>query len=99
MKSKKKIKRKIKRHITTKKSKQKLQVPKVGDKVKITIKYAGKYSGKTATGIVKLVLTKKKYHSRGHKVLLSSGKIGRVTEILKTDKSTKKKCSNCGKKY
>jgi uncharacterized repeat protein (TIGR03833 family) len=47
----------------------------VGDKVKIAIK---PYKGKTVKGIVKKVLTKKKYHSRGHKVLLENGEVGRV---------------------
>lgn len=49
--------------------------PKVGDFVIISIK---PYRGKTVSGIVKKVLTKRKYHSRGHKVLLESGEIGRV---------------------
>jgi uncharacterized repeat protein (TIGR03833 family) len=54
-------------------------IPKVGNKVKIAIK---PYKGKTAIGKVKRVLTKKKYHSRGHKVMLNSDEVGRVLEIL-----------------
>lgn len=54
--------------------------PKVGDKVKIAIK---PYKGRTEIGIVKNVLTKRKFHSRGHKVRLQSGTIGRVVRIIK----------------
>ena len=53
--------------------------PSVGNKVKIAIK---PYKGKTSIGIVKKVLTKKKYHSKGHKVMLTSGIIGRITQIF-----------------
>ena len=53
--------------------------PEVGNKVEIAIK---PYKGKTAIGIVKKVLTKKKYHSRGHKVMLNSDKVGRVIRII-----------------
>jgi small subunit ribosomal protein S1 len=55
------------------------QIPKIGNKVKIAIK---PYKGKSAIGKVKRVLTKKKYHSRGHKVMLNSDEIGRVIDIL-----------------
>ena len=45
-----------------------IQLPKKGDKVEIIIKpYKSKI---TKVGIIKDVLTKKKYHSRGHKVRL-----------------------------
>ena len=54
-------------------------IPKVGNKVKIAIK---PYKGKTAIGKVKRVLTKKKYHSRGHKVMLTSDEVGRILLIL-----------------
>ena len=55
--------------------------PKVGDHIIIIIKpYANNVKVK---GIVKRVLTKKKYHSRGHKVELKDGTIGRTIEILK----------------
>lgn len=50
-------------------SKKKLDIPKIGDTVEIAIK---PYKGKTEKGVVKKVLTKKKYHSRGHKVMLES---------------------------
>ena len=50
--------------------------PSVGDRVKIIVKpYREK---KYITGIVKQVLTKKKTHSRGHKVRLVNGKVGRI---------------------
>ena len=73
-KSKKQSKKKSKKNKKQKKKKPP-PMPKIGDKVKIAIK---PYKGKTATGIVKKVLTKVKYHTRGHKVLLESGEIGRV---------------------
>ena len=77
----------------TKKIKQ--NIPKIGNKVTISIK---PYKGKTEKGIVKKVLTKKKYHSRGHKVMLESGTIGRITTIDNISKN-KKICKNCGKHY
>lgn len=39
-------------------------------------------SGKTTEGIVKDLLTSAAYHSRGIKVRLQDGQIGRVVEIL-----------------
>ena len=63
--------------------------PKVGDKVKIAIK---PYKGRTEIGIVKNVLTKRKFHSRGHKVRLQSGTIGdsfvTLTSLLRRDAFT-----------
>jgi uncharacterized repeat protein (TIGR03833 family) len=59
------------------------QIPllKKGDKVEIIIKpYKSKI---TKVGIIKDVLTKKKYHSRGHKVRLEDGTIGRIVKKLK----------------
>ena len=53
---------------------------KKGDKVKIIIKPYKR--GITEIGIVKNVLTKKKFHSRGHKVRLESGTIGRLVKKL-----------------
>lgn len=50
--------------------------PKKGDKVKIIIKPYNKKI--TKIGIVKDVLTKAKKHTRGHKVRLEDGTIGRV---------------------
>ena len=94
-------KRKIRIKKTKKTKKSKKPIPKVGDKVKTAIK---PYVGKTATGIVERVLTKKKYHSRGHKVKLTSGKIGRILKILKKKRGGGKRdicryCKNCGKKF
>jgi uncharacterized repeat protein (TIGR03833 family) len=55
--------------------------PNVGDHILIIIK---PYSNNvTVKGIVKRVLTKRKFHSRGHKVELRDGTIGRTVEILK----------------
>lgn len=39
-------------------------------------------SGKQTVGIVKDLLTSAPYHSRGIKVRLEDGQIGRVTEII-----------------
>jgi uncharacterized repeat protein (TIGR03833 family) len=63
----------------SKSKKLKKPIPKVKNKVEIAIK---PYKGKTKIGVVKRVLTKKKYHSRGHKVMLNSGNIGRIIYIL-----------------
>lgn len=54
--------------------------PKPGDKVKIVQKrdYA---SGTLTEGVVKEVLTSKRFHPRGHKVRLTNGIIGRVQEF------------------
>jgi len=56
-------------------------MPKPGDKVKVAQKkdYA---SGILTAGVVKDVLTSKKFHPRGHKVRLVGGVIGRVQEFL-----------------
>lgn len=52
------------------------KIPCMGDSVKIIIK---PYNQKIyVSGIVKRVLTKKKVHSRGHKVMLSCGTVGRM---------------------
>lgn len=53
-----------------------------GDKVRIKIKKMGLYKTE-AVGIVSDVLTHKKYHSRGFKVRLTSGEIGRVVCVYK----------------
>ena len=78
---------KIERGKTRRVSKEKvnknnnLKKPSVGDIVKIIIK---PYSdGVTVNGIVKRVLTKKEIHTRGHKVELRDGTIGRLVKILK----------------
>ena len=61
--------------------KSQVSLPNKGDKVEIIIKpYKNKL---TKVGIIKDVLTKKKYHSRGHKVRLEDGTIGRIVKKLK----------------
>ena len=77
------------------KTKKKYNIPKVGDIVEISIK---PYKGKTEKGVIKKILTKKKYHSRGHKVILKSGIVGRISKII-TPKDKSKKCKNCGKHF
>lgn len=42
-------------------------------------------SGKLTEGIVKDLLTSSAYHSRGIKVRLTDGQIGRVAEIIEED--------------
>lgn len=42
-------------------------------------------TGKLTEGIVKDILTSSPYHSRGIKVRLEDGQIGRVAEILEDD--------------
>jgi uncharacterized repeat protein (TIGR03833 family) len=54
-----------------------------GDRVRITIKKMGVYNAK-AEGIVQDVLTHKKFHSRGLKVRLTSGEVGRVVCVYKS---------------
>ena len=54
---------------------------KVGDKVRIIIKPYK--DGKTVEGKIKKILTKKKVHTRGHKVMLEDGTVGRMLEKLK----------------
>ena len=54
---------------------------KSGTKVSIVQKQDQR-TGKLTQGIVKDILTKSPYHSRGIKVRLESGEIGRVQEIL-----------------
>jgi uncharacterized repeat protein (TIGR03833 family) len=53
--------------------------PKKGDKVTIIIKPY--YKKITKIGVVKDVLTKAKKHTRGHKVRLEDGTIGRILSI------------------
>ncbi len=74
-----KIKQDGGRKIKIRISKNKMK-PKVGDKVEIIIKpYKKKLK---VVGIVKDVLTKKEFHSRGHKVRLTDGTIGRILKIF-----------------
>ena len=58
-----------------------MEKPEKGDIVKIVAKPYDQ--GVTVNGIVKKVLTKKKEHSRGHKVMLRDGTVGRLVKILK----------------
>ena len=55
--------------------------PNTGDIVKVIIKPYHK--NVTVNGIVKKVLTKKEVHTRGHKVMLRDGTVGRLVKILK----------------
>ena len=55
--------------------------PEKGDIVKIIIKPYDQ--GVKVNGIVQRVLTKKKVHTRGHKVMLRDGTVGRLVKILK----------------
>ena len=58
--------------------------PEKGDIVKVIIKPYDK--GVKVNGIVQRVLTKKKVHTRGHKVMLRDGTVGRLVKILKKSK-------------
>ena len=58
--------------------KDKKKKPNVGNKVTIIVKPYKK--DKKVKGIVKRVLTKKKFHTRGHKVELKDGTIGRIVQ-------------------
>lgn len=55
--------------------------PNIGSKVTIIVKPYHKYN--CVTGIVKKVLTKKNIHTRGHKVILDNGLIGRTLKVIK----------------
>jgi uncharacterized repeat protein (TIGR03833 family) len=52
-----------------------------GQKVKI-VKKQDQPTGKLTTGIIKRILTSKSRHTRGIKVELTTGEVGRVQEIL-----------------
>ena len=56
---------------------------KPGLRVHITQKQDQR-SGKLTSGIVKDILTKSAFHSRGIKVRLTTGEVGRVQEIVET---------------
>jgi uncharacterized repeat protein (TIGR03833 family) len=56
---------------------------KPGLRVNITQKQDQR-SGKLTGGIVKDILTKAAFHSRGIKVRLTTGEVGRVQEIVET---------------
>ena len=53
--------------------------PKVGDTVRVIVKPYHLHS--YITGVVKRVLTKKKMHSRGFKVMLTCGTVGRMVTL------------------
>ena len=55
--------------------------PEKGDIVKVIVKPYDE--GVKVNGIVQRVLTKKKVHTRGHKVMLRDGTVGRLVKILK----------------
>lgn len=55
---------------------------KPGIKVKV-VKKEDQKSGILTTGIVKRILTNKNRHTRGIKVMLDDGTVGRVQEIVK----------------
>jgi uncharacterized repeat protein (TIGR03833 family) len=55
--------------------------PEVGERVNIVQKQHYE-TGQLTTGTVGEVLTKSRYHSRGHKVRLESGIIGRVQSFV-----------------
>jgi uncharacterized repeat protein (TIGR03833 family) len=57
---------------------------KPGLRVNITQKHDQR-SGKLTAGIVKDILTKSAFHSRGIKVRLATGEVGRVQEIMETN--------------
>lgn len=64
-----------------KKHERSVEKPSVGDYVEIIIKPYNAYN--TEKGVVEQVLTKKKKHTRGHKVRLVSGRVGRTVKILR----------------
>jgi uncharacterized repeat protein (TIGR03833 family) len=56
---------------------------KPGLRVNITQKHDQR-TGRLTTGIVKDILTTSTFHSRGIKVRLTTGEVGRVQEIMET---------------
>jgi uncharacterized repeat protein (TIGR03833 family) len=54
--------------------------PNSGDRVTIIVKPYHQYN--CVTGTVKDVLTRKELHTRGHKVRLTTGVVGRTLKIL-----------------
>ena len=54
---------------------------KIGAKVKIVLK-ADQRTGKLTEGTVDRLLTNSSFHSRGIKVMLTDGQVGRVQEII-----------------
>lgn len=64
--------------------------PQAGDRVLVAEKINYE-SGELTEGIVKDVLTKKRFHPRGHKVRLTSGIIGRVQKFLNENSTISQK--------
>ena len=62
---------------------QKRKDIKPGLRVNITQSHDQR-SGKLTAGIVEDILTKSPFHSRGIKVRLTTGEVGRVQEIVET---------------
>ena len=56
---------------------------KPGLQVNITQKHDQR-TGKLTGGVVKDILTKSPFHSRGIKIRLTTGEVGRVQEIVET---------------
>ena len=59
---------------------------KPGLRVHITQKHDQR-TGKLTGGIVKDILTKSPFHSRGIKVRLTTGEVGRVQEMVETSQT------------
>lgn len=62
--------------------------PSKGDIVRIILKPYDE--GVTKVGIVKDVLTKKEIHTRGHKVKLHNGTVGRLVKIIRSKTNIRK---------
>lgn len=54
---------------------------KVGQKAEIVQK-KDQRSGKLTAGVVKKILTNSKYHPHGIKVMLESGEVGRIKNLI-----------------
>ena len=67
--------------------------PKTGEKVKVVQK-KDYTSGELTEGVVKDILTSKKFHPRGHKVRLTGGVIGRVQAFSDQKEETSINSSN-----
>ena len=74
----KKFSTKKSKKLFTRNSKKNILQHKVGENVIIIIKPYKE--NKKIKGIIKRILTKRKYHTRGHKVELVSGVIGRIIQ-------------------
>ena len=53
--------------------------PKVGDTVRVIVKPSHEHN--YVTGVVKRVLTRKAMHTRGFKVMLACGTVGRMVKL------------------